>query len=39
VNEYSFTLGDEGRRAVNELFARAAAAGVAPAPSVTLWVT
>jgi 1,4-dihydroxy-6-naphthoate synthase len=39
VNEYSVTLGDEGRRAVNELSARAAAAGVAPAPSVPLWVT
>lgn len=39
VNDYSVDLGAEGRRAVEILFARAAAAGVAPAVEDALFLT
>jgi 1,4-dihydroxy-6-naphthoate synthase len=38
VNQYSVDLGPEGRRAVEVLFARAAASGVIPAPTVPLFL-
>jgi 1,4-dihydroxy-6-naphthoate synthase len=37
VNDYSVALGDEGRRAVQVLFERAAAAGVVQTPSAPLF--
>jgi 1,4-dihydroxy-6-naphthoate synthase len=39
VNEYSIDLGEEGRRAVATLFERAAAAGVIPAMSGSLFLS
>jgi 1,4-dihydroxy-6-naphthoate synthase len=39
VNEFSVDLGAEGRRAVETLFSRAAAAGVIAPPSVPLFIT
>jgi 1,4-dihydroxy-6-naphthoate synthase len=39
VNEYSVDLGRDGRRAVEVLFKRAAAAGVVRAPSVPLFAS
>jgi 1,4-dihydroxy-6-naphthoate synthase len=38
VNDYSIDLGADGRRAVDLLFARAAAGGVVPAPPRSLYV-
>ena len=38
VNEYSVDLGAEGRRAVELLFEKAAATGIIPRTSVTLFL-
>lgn len=38
VNQFSVDLGDEGRRAVETLFDRAAATGVIPAPAAPLFL-
>jgi 5,8-dihydroxy-2-naphthoate synthase len=38
VNAFSIDLGPEGRRAVETLFARAAAAGVAAAPAAGMFL-
>jgi 1,4-dihydroxy-6-naphthoate synthase len=38
VNEFSLDVGEEGERAVKELFARAEARGLIPASSLTLFV-
>ncbi len=39
VNDYSLDVGEEGRRSVDTLFARAHAAGVIPDPKVSLFVS
>jgi 1,4-dihydroxy-6-naphthoate synthase len=38
VNDFTRDLGDEGRRAVEQLFARAHAAGVIPRVSQNLFI-